>query len=58
MVYDRSKHATEQAEQDRVDVEQPRYKHQRDEARHNEVLDGVNAQYLQCIELLADLARA
>ena len=32
--------------------------HQREEARHDEVLDGVDAEHLQRVELLAHLARA
>ena len=50
--------AAEDAEQQRVDVEQPGHEHQREEARHDEVLDRVDAEHLQRVELLADLARA
>ena len=49
--------AAEDAEQQRVDVEQPGDEHQRQEARHDEVLDRVDAEHLQRVELLADLAR-
>ena len=48
----------EDAEQHRVDVEQARDEHQRQEARDDEVLDGIDAEHLQRVELLADLARA
>ena len=47
-----------QPEEDRVDVEQAGDDHQRQEARHDEVLDRVDAEHLQRVELLADLARA
>ena len=50
--------AAEDAEQQRVDVEQAGDEHQRQEARHDEVLDRVDAEHLQRVELLADLARA
>ena len=36
----------------------PGDEHQRQEARHDEVLDRVDAEHLQRVELLADLARA
>ena len=36
----------------------PGHDHQREEARHDEVLDGVHAEHLQRVELLAHLARA
>ena len=45
-------------EQQRVDVHQPGDQHQGEEARHDEVLDRVDAEHLQRVELLADLARA
>ena len=45
-------------EDQRVDVEQPGHHHQRQEARHDEVLDRVDAEHLERVELLADLARA
>ena len=48
----------EDAEQQRVDVEQAGDEHQREEARHDEVLDRVDAEHLQRVELLADLAGA
>ena len=48
----------EDAEQQRVDVEQAGHDHQREEARDDEVLDRVDAEHLQRVELLADLARA
>ena len=48
----------EDAEQQRVDVEQAGDEHQREEARDDEVLDRVDAEHLQRVELLADLARA
>ena len=41
-----------------VDVEQAGDQHQRQEARHDEVLDRVDAEHLQGVELLADLAGA
>src|SRR5216683_2297008 len=50
--------AAEDPEQESVDVEQARYDHQRQKARHDEVLDGINAQYLEGVELLSHLARA
>ena len=50
--------AAEEAEQDRVDVEQAGDDHQREEARDDEVLHRVHAEHLQRVELLADLARA
>ena len=50
--------AAEDAEQQRVDVEQPGDEHQRQEARDDEVLDRVDAEDLQRVELLADLAGA
>ena len=50
--------AAEDAEQQRVDVEQPGDEHQREEARDDEVLDRVDAEHLQRVELLADLAGA
>ena len=50
--------AAEDAEQQRVDVEQAGDEHQRQEARDDEVLDRVDAEHLQRVELLADLARA
>ena len=48
----------EDPEQQRVDVEQAGHDHQRQEARHDEVLDRVDAEHLQRVELLAHLARA
>ena len=48
----------EDPEQQRVDVEQAGDEHQRQKARHDEVLDGVHAEHLQRVELLAHLARA
>ena len=39
-------------------VEQAGHEHQREEARDDEVLDRVDAEHLQRVELLADLARA
>ena len=50
--------AAEDAEQQRVDVEQAGDDHQREKARHDEVLDRVDAEHLQRVELLAHLARA
>ena len=47
-----------QPEDDREHVEQPRHDHQRQEARHDEVLDRVHAEHLERVELLADLAGA
>jgi len=47
----------EDAEQQRIDVEQARDGHQCQEARHDEILDRVDAEHLECVELLADLAR-
>ncbi len=46
------------AEDDGEDVEQRRDRDQREEARDDEVLDRVDAEHLQRVELLADLARA
>ena len=40
-----------------VEVEQRGDDHQRQKARHDEVLDRVDAQHLQRVQLLADLAR-
>ena len=57
-VDDRREHAGEDAEHERVDVEQARHEHEREEARDDEVLDRVDAEHLQRVELLADLARA
>ena len=45
-------------EDQRVDVEQPGDQHQGQEARHDEVLDRVDAEDLKRVELLADLACA
>ncbi len=42
----------------REDVEQAGDDHQRQEARHDQVLDRVDAEHLQRVELLADLAGA
>ena len=39
-------------------LNRPRHDHQRQEARHHEVLDRVDAQHLERVELLADLAGA
>ena len=50
-------HAAEDAEQHRIDVEQARDQHEGQEARHDEVLDRIDAEHLQRVELLADLAR-
>ena len=47
-----------EAEDDREDVEQAGDHHQRQEARHDQVLDRVDAEHLQGVELLADLAGA
>ena len=44
------------AEDQRVDVQQPRDQHQRQEARDDQVLDRVDAEHLECVELLADLS--
>ena len=44
-----------EAEDDREDVEQRGDHHQRQEARHDQVLDRVDAEHLQGVELLADL---
>src|SRR5215212_1365832 len=57
-VHERGEDAAEDAEQQRVDVEQAGHEHQREEARHDEVLDRVDAEHLERVELLADLARA
>ena len=54
----RREDAAEDAEHQRVDVEQAGDDHQRQEARHDEVLDRVDAEHLERVELLADLARA
>src|SRR5205085_3134544 len=45
-------------EEQRVDVEEGRDDHQRQEARHHEVLDRVDAEHRGGVGLLADLARA
>jgi hypothetical protein len=58
VVDERRGDAAEDAEQQRVDVEQPGHQHERQEPRHHEVLDRVDAEHLQRVELLADLARA
>ncbi len=50
--------AAADAEDQRVDVEQAGDQHQRQEARHDQVLDRVDAEHLQGVELLADLAGA
>ena len=55
---ERREDAAEDAEQQRVDVEEAGDDHQREEARHDEVLDRVDAEHLQRVQLLADLARA
>ncbi len=47
-----------EAEDDGEDVEQPGDQHQREEARHDQVLDRVDAEDLESVELLADLAGA
>ena len=47
-----------EAEDDREGVEERRHQHQREEARHDEVLDRVDAEDLERVELLADLAGA
>src|SRR3954451_724633 len=57
-VDERREDAAEDAEQQRVDVEQTGDEHQREEARDHEVLDRVDAEHLERVELLADLARA
>ncbi len=57
-IHERRDHPAEDARDQRVDVEQARDEHQRKEARHDEVLDRVDAEHLQRVELLADLARA
>src|SRR3712207_6921553 len=57
-VGERRHHAAEDAEQQRVDVEQARDEHQGQEARDDEVLDRVDAEHLERVELLADLAGA
>src|SRR5918995_3326393 len=54
----RGEHAAEDAEDQRVDVEEACHDHQRQEARHDEVLDRVDAEHLEGVELLADLAGA
>ena len=50
--------AAAEAEDEREDVEQAGDHHQRQEARHDQVLDRVDAEHLQGVELLADLAGA
>src|SRR3954466_14482970 len=50
--------AAEDAEQHGVDVEQAGHEHEGEEPRHDEVLDRVDAEHLERVELLADLARA
>src|SRR5918995_347545 len=54
---ERREDAAEDAEDQRVDVEQARDDHQRQEARHHEVLNRVHAEHLEGVQLLADLAR-
>ncbi len=58
VVGDRHEHPAERPEDQRVDVEHAGREHQREEARDDEVLDRVDAEHLQRVELLADLARA
>ncbi len=55
---ERGEDAAEDAEDQRVDVEQPGHDHQREEAGDDEVFDRVDAEYLERVELLTDLARA
>ena len=50
--------AGEEPHDDREDVEQAGDDHQRQEARHDQVLDRVDAEHLEGVELLADLAGA
>jgi hypothetical protein len=57
-VGDRHEHAAEGSEQQRVDREQRRKQHQRQEPGHHEALDRVDAEHHQGVELLADLAGA
>ena len=58
VVDERRQHAAEDPEQQRVDVEQTGHEHQRQEPRHHEVLDGIDAHHDQGVELVADLAGA
>ena len=58
VVHKRREDPAEDAEQERVDVEQACDEHQREEARDHEVLDRVDAEHLERVELLADLPRA
>src|SRR6202035_5404350 len=50
--------AAEDSKQKGVDVEQSCDDHQREESRHHEVLDRIDAEHLQRVELLADLTSA
>src|SRR4051812_31486624 len=54
----RGQHAAQDSEDQRVDVEEARDDHQREEPRDDQVLDRVDAEHLKRVELLADLARA
>src|SRR5215212_3284677 len=55
---ERGEDAAEDSEDERVDVEQAGDGHQRQEPRHHEVLDRVDAHHLKRVKLLADLAGA
>ena len=58
MVEDLGEDAAGQPGDDREDVEQAGDQHQGEEARHDQVLDRVDAEHLEGVELLADLAGA
>ena len=58
MVDELGEHAPEDPEDQRVDVEQAGDQHERQKAGHDEVLDRVDAEHLERVELLPDLARA
>ena len=58
MIDERRQHAAEDAEQQRVDVEQPGDQHQREEPRDDDVLDRVDAEHQERVELFTDLAGA
>ena len=57
VVEDLGEDAAGEAGDDGVDVEQAGDQHQRQEARHDQVLDRIDAEHLQGVELLADFPR-
>src|SRR4051812_45697848 len=56
VVHERREDAAEDAEEQRVDVEEARHEHQGQEAGDDEVLDRVDAEHLERVQLLTDLA--